>query len=255
MKCPNCGQEHPDGAIFCDMCGTPLAGGAAPGGAPPTVAAGGMPYPPAAPPPFAPAAPAPFAPAGPSTCPNCQAPVTPGTLFCETCGFSLQGAAQAMPPAPPAAGPFAPPVVPPGPAAPAYAPPPVVPPYVPATPATPPVVPMAPAAAMAAPAAQLVLPTGQQLPLQGRAEYVIGRQDPQSGNFPEVDLEPCGGRENGVSRRHARIFYQGGFFLEDLQSVNFTHLNKQKLLPRQPMPLNNGDEIMLGKLAIRFYTS
>lgn len=247
MKCPNpaCGADQPDGAVFCDLCGTPLGGGAVQ----PTVPAAGMPYaPPAAPYPPAPVQAPVAAPAGGTVCPNCGAAAMPGVMFCESCGFSLQGAAPTPQAAPPPAVPYAPPYG-------QQPQPPVVPP--PVQPVMPQVVPQVvpPAAPAYAPPAQLVLPTGQQFPLAGKAEYVIGRQDPQSGNFPEVDLDPHGGRENGVSRRHARIFFQNGFFLEDLQSVNFTHLNKQKLLPKQPTPLKSGDEIMLGRLVLNFYTS
>ena len=93
---------------------------------------------------------------------------------------------------------------------------------------------------------------GSQIQLAGKAEYIMGREDPVSGSFPEVDLEPYGAQPSGVGRQHAKIVAQGGYFLVDLNSVNGTFLNKQKLVPNQQMPLNNGDEIRLGKLVIIF---
>jgi pSer/pThr/pTyr-binding forkhead associated (FHA) protein len=84
---------------------------------------------------------------------------------------------------------------------------------------------------------------------------MIGRADPSSGSFPDVDLEGHNAQQSGISRQHAKITAQGGYFLEDLNSVNGTWLNRQKLLSGQKMPLNNGDEIRLGKMVLNFYTS
>jgi pSer/pThr/pTyr-binding forkhead associated (FHA) protein len=82
---------------------------------------------------------------------------------------------------------------------------------------------------------------------------IIGREDPVSGHFPDIDLTDHGGDEGGVSRKHARIYTESGqFYIEDLKSVNFTYVNRQKLPPRQPQPLNNGDEIRLGNVKLTF---
>jgi pSer/pThr/pTyr-binding forkhead associated (FHA) protein len=42
--------------------------------------------------------------------------------------------------------------------------------------------------------------------------------------------------------------------LEDLNSINFTFLNKQKIAPKTPTPLKDGDEIRLGRIVLRFKT-
>lgn len=90
----------------------------------------------------------------------------------------------------------------------------------------------------------------------GKAEIIIGREDPVSGIFPEVDLTDHGGDEGGVSRRHARIFMQGAqVFIEDLNSTNYTYVNQQRLTPGQPHPLNNGDEVRVGQVKLNFYTA
>jgi pSer/pThr/pTyr-binding forkhead associated (FHA) protein len=88
----------------------------------------------------------------------------------------------------------------------------------------------------------------------GRTEVIVGREDPISNIFPEIDLTDHGGDEGGVSRQHARVFIQGSqIFIEDLNSTNYTHVNQQRLTPGQPHPLNDGDEIRLGRVKLNFY--
>ena len=85
----------------------------------------------------------------------------------------------------------------------------------------------------------------------GNRTIVIGREDPVSGIFPDIDLDPHGGHDAGVGRRHAQLTLQEGqVYIEDLDSVNGTVVNKQKLLPRTPHPLKDGDEIRFGKLIL-----
>jgi pSer/pThr/pTyr-binding forkhead associated (FHA) protein len=97
--------------------------------------------------------------------------------------------------------------------------------------------------------------SGAEIPLPEGDEILIGREDPVSGVYPGIDLTPHGGEEGGVSRRHARIMVQGGAYqVEDLDSTNFTFVNKQKLSPRTPHPLNDGDELRCGRVALLFRT-
>jgi hypothetical protein len=102
----------------------------------------------------------------------------------------------------------------------------------------------------------LIEPAGMPLPLPAdRDAYVIGREDPASGSYPDVDLVPYGGEEGGVSRRHAQISRRGSaFFIEDLNSVNYTFVNRQKLAAGVAHPLRDGDEIRLGRVFMRFKT-
>lgn len=82
-------------------------------------------------------------------------------------------------------------------------------------------------------------------------EYLIGRRDPTIDSFPDVDLVPYGGEEGGVSRRHARIIQENGqFFVEDLNSVNYTFVNRQKLEPGVARAIRDGDEIRLGRIIL-----
>jgi serine/threonine protein kinase len=85
----------------------------------------------------------------------------------------------------------------------------------------------------------------------------IGRTDPHTQTFPDLDLTPCD-PETKVSRRHARITRQGEvFYIEDLKSVNGTVVNSvkggsHKLNPNIPHLLAAGDELKLGETTLRF---
>jgi hypothetical protein len=234
ITCPNCSTPAPAGAIFCDNCGFDLRGAVA------------------APPPVSPApAWAPQAPSGGVTCPICQHPNLAGAGFCENCGSQL---AQVQAPAP-----MAPqqPAYPP-PQQPADQPPPPV--YQPEpTPVYPPPVqtPFQPPFAGTVTGRLVIQESNTNLPIPpGKQEILLGREDPVSNIFPEINLDPVGGQEGGVSRRHARISIQNGvIMLEDLNTVNGTTLNRQKLTPGTPMPLNNGDELRLGKLVIHYFSA
>ncbi len=100
----------------------------------------------------------------------------------------------------------------------------------------------------------LVLPGEHVLALMPEQDsYVIGRIDPASGSYPEVDLVPFGGEEGGVSRRHAQITRRDDrYFIEDLNSVNYTFVNKHKIVVGNVFPLQDGDEIRLGRVLLRF---
>lgn len=97
---------------------------------------------------------------------------------------------------------------------------------------------------------------GQTFDLAGKSEILIGREDPISNIYPDVDLTPHGGEEGGVSRLHAKIFLQANqYMIEDQNSTNFTFVNKQKLAPKTPTPINDGDEIRLGRVVLKFQTA
>ena len=82
---------------------------------------------------------------------------------------------------------------------------------------------------------------------------LVGRTDPHSNVFPEIDLSRFD-PETKVSRRHARIWREGETFLvEDLGSVNGTVINDSvRLAPRQPRVLDSGDKIRLGETTLHF---
>ena len=82
---------------------------------------------------------------------------------------------------------------------------------------------------------------------------LVGRTDPQSNIFPEVDLSRFD-PQTKVSRRHARIWREGeAFMVEDLGSVNGTVVNEvTHLAPRQPHSLDSGDRIRIGETTLHF---
>ncbi|MCU0519769.1 MAG: FHA domain-containing protein [Anaerolineae bacterium] len=98
----------------------------------------------------------------------------------------------------------------------------------------------------------VVQATGALLPLPpGKLELLIGREDPISGIYPDVDLTDHGGDEGGVSRKHARLAVQGGqFAIEDLGSVNGTFVNGVRLAFGEKCLLSNSDQIKIGRVLL-----
>jgi pSer/pThr/pTyr-binding forkhead associated (FHA) protein len=83
--------------------------------------------------------------------------------------------------------------------------------------------------------------------------YIIGRSDANSSYRPDIDLVACHALEKGVSRRHAALVrYEGFVHILDLNSVNGTFLNGERLQPDVPYRLNIDDELRLGTLAVGF---
>ncbi len=168
----------------------------------------------------APAATAGPAPAGSQVCPSCGSPNPAGEAFCSNCGSMLGTPAPAATNNNSAA------------------------PVATAAPATP---------APALTARLIVEADNQEFDLSGKDIILIGREDAVSNIYPDVDLTPHGGEEGGVSRLHARIFYDGSqYMLEDENSTNFTYLNRQKLAGKTPTPLHDNDEVRLGRVLLRF---
>jgi hypothetical protein len=92
--------------------------------------------------------------------------------------------------------------------------------------------------------------------LSGKTEVILGREDPVSNVYPDVDLTPHGGEEDGVSRMHAKLLINGGqYLIEDQNSTNYTFVNRQKLQPKVPTPIKDGDEVRLGRSVLKFYVS
>jgi pSer/pThr/pTyr-binding forkhead associated (FHA) protein len=81
--------------------------------------------------------------------------------------------------------------------------------------------------------------------------FVVGRSDSKSSYVPDVDLSACQALENGVSRRHAVLIRcRDMLHLLDLNSVNGTQINGERLSPEIPYLLCPGDQILLGSLAL-----
>jgi pSer/pThr/pTyr-binding forkhead associated (FHA) protein len=102
-----------------------------------------------------------------------------------------------------------------------------------------------------------VLNTSRKVLLSTEQEILVGRLDAAHGIFPELDMTPDGGLEQGVSRRHARIYARDGIcFVEDLDSTNGTFLNDERVTPYLPYAFKDGDILTFGtmRLQIHIYT-
>jgi len=92
---------------------------------------------------------------------------------------------------------------------------------------------------------------GSKLEIPAKDEIIIGREDPISEVFPDVDLTGLGGMEKGVSRKHAVIHRSGtDFTVEDMGSTNGTYINKKRIQPHAPQTIKPGDEVKFGKLSL-----
>ncbi len=78
-------------------------------------------------------------------------------------------------------------------------------------------------------------------------DNLVGRWDPDSGSFPEVDMENDD-PEARISRKHALIKFAETLTIEDIGSLNGTFVNRgPRLEPGSPATLKDGDEIIIGK--------
>lgn len=102
-----------------------------------------------------------------------------------------------------------------------------------------------------------LLKSSQRIEFPGnKTSFLIGRQDAENDIFPEIDLTPLGAQNFGIGRRHAKITLQGTeVFIEDLNSVNGTLVNRVKISTEKPQQLKDGDEVRLGKLILIFCQS
>jgi pSer/pThr/pTyr-binding forkhead associated (FHA) protein len=81
---------------------------------------------------------------------------------------------------------------------------------------------------------------------------LIGRWDPETGSFPEVDLEQDD-PEAKISRKHAMIIIENGrITVEDIGSLNGTYVNRgNRLIPGSPLEVKSGDELIIGKTFLK----
>lgn len=59
-------------------------------------------------------------------------------------------------------------------------------------------------------------------------------------------------RDASISRLHAKLIYDGEYYLEDMNSTNGTFKNGLRLLPYEKRLLEPGDEVRLGKCVLIF---
>lgn len=82
---------------------------------------------------------------------------------------------------------------------------------------------------------------------------LIGRWDPDTGSFPEIDLEEID-FDAKVSRKHAVLDCRDGrYTIEDLGSLNGTYINRgPKLKIGTQYRIEPGDELIVGKISLKF---
>jgi CheY-like chemotaxis protein len=100
-----------------------------------------------------------------------------------------------------------------------------------------------------------VVGTAAMIQAQVHEAMIIGRSDPLTGVYPDVDLGPHGAQSNGVSRQHAAVIAKDNRIkIKDLGSVNGTKLNGFTMEANQEYRLRHGDSIEIGqlKLQVRF---
>jgi len=85
-------------------------------------------------------------------------------------------------------------------------------------------------------------------------EMLLGRPDPTGGIVPEIDLVPYGGRNLGVSRRHALIrTVDNRITIEDLGSANGTYINEHILESGKEYRIRDRDVIRLGHMRLQVH--
>ncbi len=81
---------------------------------------------------------------------------------------------------------------------------------------------------------------------------IVGRAQPETDTFPDIDLGPFNAEELGVSRQHLTIKLDGDrVVVTDNKSSNGTKLNGERLKPSETYPVRHGDELTLGTMALK----
>jgi CRP-like cAMP-binding protein len=97
------------------------------------------------------------------------------------------------------------------------------------------------------------VPSGMEFFLSSGPETTIGRKDPVTGIFPDIDLTPVD-TQRSVSRRHAKIYRRGSkfFFGEEIGTMNSTFVNGVRMETGVPGEVRPGDELRCGVVTLRF---
>ncbi|MBK8035032.1 MAG: FHA domain-containing protein [Chloroflexi bacterium] len=104
----------------------------------------------------------------------------------------------------------------------------------------------------------LIVATNQSFkirPQNFKHEIVVGRGDGATMR-PDVDLSEHGAGDQGVSRLHMSLTYNGKMntlSVSDMRSANGTFINGQRLYPQEVRVLRHGDELRLGRMVLRTY--
>ena len=94
--------------------------------------------------------------------------------------------------------------------------------------------------------------SGIEFHLAVGSESTVGRRDPVTGIYPDLDLTPVDGQRS-VSRRHAKIYRRGDkyYLSADIGTMNGTFVNGQRLETGLPAEVRDGDELRIGLVDLR----
>ena len=94
------------------------------------------------------------------------------------------------------------------------------------------------------------LENGQPITMQDEDAFILGRVSAEVKTRELlVDLTELDALDLGVSRVHAMIRKnKNGYEIMDLESSNGSWLENQRLIPKQPYPIESGDRIRIGRL-------
>lgn len=87
-------------------------------------------------------------------------------------------------------------------------------------------------------------PFGEEMVEWKGQELLLGRRDPKTRVFPDVNLD-----DSAASRRHLSLWLESGdgkFYAQDLESANGTTLNGRDLRPGEPTEVHNNDILKIG---------
>jgi CRP-like cAMP-binding protein len=94
--------------------------------------------------------------------------------------------------------------------------------------------------------------SGKKYPIESD-KALIGRFDPATGIYPDIDLAGDEGHLS-VSRRHAYILFEHGrhFIIEEKGVANGTYVHGKRLSPNEVHEIFNGDRLGFGTVILAF---
>jgi CRP-like cAMP-binding protein len=92
--------------------------------------------------------------------------------------------------------------------------------------------------------------------LNREGDTLVGRCDPVTGITPDIDLTSLD-PQRSTSRRHAKLYQMGGHFyvMEEIGVMNGTFVNDHRVATGTPVPLQNGDTVKFGLVALTFQSA
>jgi CheY-like chemotaxis protein len=97
-----------------------------------------------------------------------------------------------------------------------------------------------------------IVGTASTIQVRVSEKMTIGRNDPETGFEPSINLTPYAAHMMGVSRNHAVIMAKdNSLVIQDNGSANGTRLNGYSLTRNQPYRLRHGDELTFGQLTVQ----